>query len=330
MKRSRTPDRSERLTGLRSLTMALVTVALAACGGGGAETTSNQVVSTTGATDTPSGQAEPGDGRDALVTATIGDMSWEFDSVACITGSELHTLSVAAPPNAFDLSKPHLVINVDDPAGEGLSSAENLVSDVSIRAADSMTLTLNWRSTSDHGGVTVDVEGRLVTAEGLFDDETTAEIDESLPGSIEVDCGEEIVVPAQAAAEPEPTADGFVTVGGETFSFTYGSPPQCGLAGTDGRVVSYGRLTTDPSRQVVLTYGLAENTSNGSPSMQIIIYGADNQQLWFSQVGFGGGDIGSIESIELNGNTVAVTGNLADGSDTSVLAPFTAEATCTP
>lgn len=311
---------------LRLLTMFVLPVVLVACAGGDVEP--DQDVPSTDAAPTSSDEGERDEVGDVVARLQIGEMVWEFDSVVCITGTE-PSLSILAPTdNVLDLSEPHVVINVSDPSGEGKFTGEGLFNDLSIRAVESGDLTLDWRSTSDHGAATVRVDGSRVNADGLFYDDLTPDVDEAIAGSIEVDCGDEIVASVAAATEPEPETDGFVTVGGETFPFTYGSPPQCGIVGTDGRIVSYGQLIEDPIRQVVFTYGLAENTSSGSPSMQIIIYGPDGGQLWYSQVGFGGGDTGSVDSISVDGATVAITGTLVDGSDNSVFAPFTAEATC--
>ncbi len=122
--------------------------------------------------------------------------------------------------------------------------------------------------------------------------------------------------------------DGFVTVEGMTFAFTYDNNGRCGADGGNGSVVSFGNLLDDPTRQVTFTYGLADETDSGEPIMQVIVMAeGGGTQLYYSAVGFGGKTIGSIDSVTRDGNTVRIEGQLQRVVD-QILVPFEAEATC--
>ncbi len=117
---------------------------------------------------------------------------------------------------------------------------------------------------------------------------------------------------------------GFVTVDGETYEFSYDTGT-CGQETDGGRVFSQG--FTDDGRQVVFSYGLAADTPDGTDVLQIIVYDADVQQQWYSAVGWGGSDVGSVSSLSKSGNTVTAAGQLQEAGG-QALADFTAEATC--
>jgi hypothetical protein len=120
---------------------------------------------------------------------------------------------------------------------------------------------------------------------------------------------------------------GFVTVDGTTFNFSFDSPGRCGVAVEEGKIAAQGFLVDDPTRQVVFTYGLPEDTPDGRPHMQIVLYDENGEQLWYSAVGYGGDDVGSISSLAKSGNTVTMSGQLSSVADQSI-GDFTAEATC--
>jgi hypothetical protein len=120
---------------------------------------------------------------------------------------------------------------------------------------------------------------------------------------------------------------GFVTVDGTTFNFSFDSPGRCGLAVEEGKIAAQGFLVDDPTRQVVFTYGLPEDTPDSRPHMQIVLYDENGEQLWYSAVGYGSDDVGSISSLAKSGNTVTMSGQLSSVADQS-LGDFTAEATC--
>lgn len=125
----------------------------------------------------------------------------------------------------------------------------------------------------------------------------------------------------------ELTQHGFVTVDGTTYDFSFDDPGRCGIPAEEGVIVGQGRFVDDPQRQVIFTYGLAEDTEDGEPLMQIIVYDEEGQQLWYSSVGYGSDDVGSIGDLAKSGDTVTVSGQLSFSAD-GTLADFTAEATC--
>ncbi len=121
--------------------------------------------------------------------------------------------------------------------------------------------------------------------------------------------------------------DGFVTVEGTTYAFTYDNLGRCGADGGNGSIVSFGNLIDDSTRQVTFTYGLAEETTTGEAIMQVIVMGEGGAtQLYYSAVGFGS-DRGSVDTITRDGNTVRITGQLERVAD-QALVDFEAEATC--
>lgn len=311
----------------------LVVVSVSACSAGAPSVVSSD--GGVGPDRAPSSASADGSattiGGTTGATITIGDAAWQLPTVACIWDSEGMPLALAAADGVIglDLSKPQLAVRILDQTGAGRLEGDGVAYEVMLRAGDFGTATLAWSSTTDFGGAVIHVDGSRVTAEGRFDDEVTADV-ESVEGSMEADCGTERPPLSVAPETPAPDADGTVTVDGTAFAFTFGTPPQCGIPGTDGRVVGYARLVDDPSRQVAVTYGLAEETSSGDPALQIVIYAADGSQLWYSAVGITGTDIGSIESIVREGDTVTIEGTLARGEDPSVTASFNAVVTCSP
>lgn len=122
--------------------------------------------------------------------------------------------------------------------------------------------------------------------------------------------------------------DGFVTVEGTTYAFTYDNFGRCGVEADAGSIVSFGNLVDDLDRQVTFTYGLPEEMDSGEPLMQVIVMSEDGQQMYYSAVGYPGLDpVGAVESIERDGATVRITGQLRKVADQS-LVDFEGEATC--
>lgn len=121
--------------------------------------------------------------------------------------------------------------------------------------------------------------------------------------------------------------DGYVEVDGTLFEFSFDPPGRCGLDSGDGVIGAQGFMIDDPTRQVAFTYALAENSPDGEDVLQIVLYDESGQQLWYSAVGFTADPVGSISSLEENGDTVTASGQLVHQPDGS-LADFTAEATC--
>ncbi len=269
-----------------------------------------------------------GAGAGAIVH--IADETWSLPTIACIWGGGTNPLTLAAAEGmiGLDLSKPHLTLRITDDSGAGRYAGEGVVYEVQFTTGALSESAVSRTATSVGGELTVSVAGSRVTAQGMFDDEMTNDVVETFPGSVDADCGQE--APPVTASTPTPmvAADGTITVDGTAFEFTFGSPPRCGIDGGDGHVVGSGHLVDDPNSQVSLSYALAADTPSGEPAMQIVIGSADGTQLWYSAVGYGMDDIGSVKSIAVDGDTVTISGTLADGLDHTKLSSFTAQATC--
>lgn len=309
----------ENPRGRTSIATASLVLILAACGG------------TVDHAADPAAHAggDPAGGGGSAATITIGDETWGLANVACrmrSDGTEPFMLAASNGLIGVSLSELSLYVNVRDDGGEGLLEGDSVVHQVVLSDGPIRTPTLHRRGASDAGEMTITIAGPRITARGTFDDVLTPEVEE-VPGTVEADCGTIIADAPEPSVAPA-EADGWVTVGGETFEFTLGDPPLCNLPGGDGRVRASGVLVDDPTRAVTFNYGTADATQTGSPAMQIIVDGPDGNQLWYSAVGILSTDVGSIDSIEVDGNTVRISGRLADGSDTTTLADFTAEMTC--
>lgn len=266
-------------------------------------------------------------------TVRIGDETWELPNVACRSrtdGSSPFSLAASIGLIGLGLSELSLYVDIRDDDGEGRQTGDGVVHQVALTEGPLTAPTLSRLGASDSGEMTITIDGPRVTATGTYDDRLTADVVEAVPGTVEAECGTTIAdVATPATSEAPVAADGWVTVDGTTFEFTFGDPPRCGIAGNDGRIVAHGQLVDDRDRGVTFTYATADATSSGNPAMQIIIEDAAGGQLWFSAVGFSpDSGRGSIDSIVVEGDTVSLSGNLTSGSDGSVLAEFTAQATC--
>jgi hypothetical protein len=278
---------------------------LAACGGGIG----------------PAGNVPGLAGGDAAATITIGEETWELPTVACrVSGDGTESFALIATTGIIGLNLSDLYLNV-----EILESGD--LHRVSLSEGPMGAPTLHRSGASDIGEMAITLDGERVTARGIFDNMLTPEV-EATSGTVEADCGP-IMTPAPSPSVAPAEVHGFVTVDGTTYEFTFGDPPLCNLPGQDGRVGHRAVLVDDPSSQVTFSYATAEMSTTGQPAMQIVINGPGNvEQLWYSAVGFGGNDRGSIDSITVDGDTVRISGTLEGGPDGSIVADFTAEATC--
>lgn len=301
---------------------------LAACGGGqetGSKSPQEDGASSASGDGETSG--DDGSGGSASATVTIDGQTWELPNVACrVTAGSFDFLAAEGIIGAS--SGPTLAVNVvGDP-----ETTEGGVAEVVFFSGPLTDPDLSWRASTDIGNAVVRLDGSRMTVEGLYDDGLTATI-EKVEGSIEGDCGQMPEVPeVTATLPPDYEVDGEISVGGDTFQFTYDPEAggRCGFPGNEGRVSSTGFLVGEPGRSVTFTYGLPEATTDGEAHMQLIIDGPDGQQLWYSAVGFfAGSSTGSVETLSQEGTTVTATGTLLrSGSDPEELAEFSIEATC--
>ena len=303
----------------RQVVVGLLSALVVACGGGDGSSAPDAVEereASSGATGT----------GDASASFTVGGDRWEFDNLVCIAGPA--SLDVIASQGLIGVStEPTVAVKI---VGDWEGTGDGGIQTVEIGMFEGALTNPDtaWSSTLDVGGASFDVDGKRFVGEGLFDDGLTQGTTEEVEGTFEAECDEPIVAPPQTTTTlPDFTASGSVTVEGETFVFTYDAPGRCGLDAGDGKMSATGVLVDDPSRQVVFTYATSEMSTDGEPALQLIIYGPDGQQQWYSAVGYFGDGVGSIESISGDATTVMVSGEL-QRSGTTELAPFEAEATC--
>ncbi len=307
--------------------MGLLALLVASCGGGsgvGPSDDGSAGQDGDASVDDAGGGEEAGGGAPASLT--VGGDRWEFDNLVCIAGPA--SLDVVASQGLIGVStEPTVAIKVVGD-WEGTEDGEIQSVDIGMFEGPLTNPDTAWSSTLEVGGASFEVDGNRLVGEGLFDDGLTPGTTEEVEGTFEAVCEEPIEAPPQTTTTlPDFTESGSVTVGGETFLFTYDSPGRCGGDAGDGKVSATGVLVDDPTRQVVFTYATAEMSADGEPALQLIIYGPDGQQQWYSAVGYFGDGVGSVETMTGDANSVEVTGTL-QRSGTEELAPFSAEATC--
>lgn len=312
--------------GVRTVLMAaVVCLVVVACGGDSSgDTTETEPVQETD--DTTGTEAVVASG-DVSAVVTVGGESWELPNVACVVRTNSFEL-IAAEGIIGASSGPTVSVRVEgDPLDTEAGTAEVAFFSGPMTAPD-----VAWTSSTGIGDAAVSTDGSRVTMTGLFDDALTDSV-ETVEGAVDADCGEMPEVPVVTTTmPPDYSVDGTVTVGGETFSFTYAPEAGgiCDRPGNDGRVATRGWLVDDPSREVTFTYGLPEATPDGEAHLQLIIHDAEGQQLWYSAVGFiPGSSTGSVDMLAKEGDTVSASGTLLrSGSNPEELAEFTLEATC--
>lgn len=296
------------------------------CGGGdGVGTTDDVSTGRDGDVSADAGRGDESDGN-APASLTVGGDRWEFSSLACIAGPA--SLDFVASQGLAGVStEPTAVVKVVGDWG-GTGNGEIQIVDIGMFEGQLTDPDTAWSSTLDVGGASFEVDGNRFVGTGLFDDRLTPGTTEEVEGTFVAECDDPIVAPPQTTTTlPDFNESGSVTVDGETFVFTYDPPGRCGADAGDGKVSATGVLVDDPSRQVVFTYATAEMSTDGDPALQLIIYGPDGQQQWYSAVGYFGDGVGSVETMTGDATSVTVTGTL-QRSGTEELVPFTAEATC--
>lgn len=301
---------------------------LAACGDDDLDDSMGDLGDLPGGVDVDGGD-DGGDGE-VVATVTIGGETWELTNLACLPGVGSLQLAASTGLIGVNLSAPTLQVTVNGD-WEGTSGGEITSTEIVFFEGVGSEEAISFRSTGDDGNAQVVVDGSRVSGSGSFDDVQTEGSAESEEGVFEASCPEELEAPEVVTTTiPDYEAHGSVTVGGETFVFTYDAPGgRCGYESNAGRVGSSGYLVDDPTREVVLTYATAEMSDSGEESLQLIVYGPGNEQLWYSAIGFGGGGTGTIESMTVDGDTLRITGTLLrSGSNPEEFEDFTAEATC--
>lgn len=309
------------------LWVALLALFAVACGGDdGAGASAGDSDDRGGDTTVTEADRDAGSDGDAPASLTVGGERWEFGNLVCLVGPASLDL-VASQGLAGVSTEPTAVVKVVGD-WEGTGDGQIQTVDIGMFEGALTSPETAWSATLTVGGASFEVDGKRFVGEGLFDDGLTPGATEEVEGIFVAECDDPIVAPPQTTTTlPDFAESGSVTVDGETFVFTYDSPGRCGVDAGDGKITATGVLVDDPSRQIVFTYATAEMSADGEPAMQLIIYGPDGQQQWYSAVGYFGDGVGSIETMTGDPTSVSITGTL-QRSGTEELAPFTAEATC--
>jgi hypothetical protein len=143
------------------------------------------------------GDDEGGGGGPIAASLTIGDETWEFASVGCVFSAE----EAQNPDFPFNLSafgesstgaRTQLSADIYDPSGQERHEGDGVTHHISLHDIDDFeNPSVAWDSVSGAlagGAETVlQVDGKNVHGEGVFDDDTTDEI-ENVPGTLEVTC----------------------------------------------------------------------------------------------------------------------------------------------
>lgn len=176
--------------------LAVVTAALAACGGDGgtAETTTTAASPGASATTTTAASGSAGTGSGSA-TLTVGDQVFTFDNYYCFSGEDTGNDRVSFSSGAtgdFEGTRVQLDASIQDPDEQGRVEGEGTIQSVTVNdIEDFENPAVGLEAVSGFIGApafTISVEGGRVTAEALFDDTTTDEIEE-IPGTLEATCG---------------------------------------------------------------------------------------------------------------------------------------------
>lgn len=125
-------------------------------------------------------------------TLTIGDEVWEFESFSCVLGHEntrSDTFSFTTNSfQTFDGVDTQMQVTIADPSGTGQVTGAETTHRISFDdVSDFENPSIDW-SMNTPNAVTID--GHTVTVEGLFNDGTTPEVAEEIPGTLEGTCSD--------------------------------------------------------------------------------------------------------------------------------------------
>lgn len=137
----------------------------------------------------------PSDGGSG--TLTIGDESWTFDDIFCaFSPEESHNDRVSFTATAFGESASGVRIQFDasiqDTEEQGRYEGDGVIQTISVNdVEDFENPSLGWSSMTGLIGPSdsiIQVDGKNVTGEAVFDDELTDGVIEEVPGTLEATC----------------------------------------------------------------------------------------------------------------------------------------------
>lgn len=121
----------------------------------------------------------------------LGEDTYETDSFVCNVGEENNGRLIATHLEAigqFDLDgmEVAVIMYISDPAAVWPPGGEGTVYELTFRDITEDPQ-LHW---ADNGSETpVVLDGRHISAAGVFDNQLTPDVEEAVPGTIEGDCG---------------------------------------------------------------------------------------------------------------------------------------------
>ena len=126
-------------------------------------------------------------------TLMIGTQTWEFDSFQCAFGydaTQSNTYSFSSGAiQTIDGVRLQLLADIEDDSGQERYEGEGVLYDVTIQDIENFDdPTVDWQAYGPAAEIVVRIDGDSVTAEGVFDDLRTLEIEE-VPGTLDATCG---------------------------------------------------------------------------------------------------------------------------------------------
>ncbi len=126
-------------------------------------------------------------------TLTVGDQTYEFDNFVCAFGhdaTESSTFSFTTDSRGeFDGVRLQMQATIEDPETQGRYSGPDVIQRIDVNdISDFENPSIGWYMQSTDG---VQIDGYSVTAEGTFDDQTTPQEKEQIPGTLQATCGDE-------------------------------------------------------------------------------------------------------------------------------------------
>ena len=126
-------------------------------------------------------------------TLTIGDQVWEFDNFVCAFGHEAtqsETFSFTTDSRGeFDGVRVQMQVTIADDSGQGRFEGEGTSQRISFNdVSDFDNPSIDWSMPRVAGAISIDGYG--ISAEGLFDDQLTAQERDSVPGALDATCGD--------------------------------------------------------------------------------------------------------------------------------------------
>lgn len=145
----------------------------------------------------PMEQPDEGASGGGSATLTIGEETWTFDELFCaFSPEESQNDRVSFTASAFGESASGVRVQLDatiqDPDEQGRYEGDGVIHSLTLNdVEDFENPSLGWEAMSGLIGATdpfIQVDGKNVTAETVFDDQLTDGVIEEVPGTLEATC----------------------------------------------------------------------------------------------------------------------------------------------